>query len=403
MKRKGFVISLFFWLFACLPVLGQQVTVGGPVSDLERITLTEDTPMDQALRVIQTFSNRAVVDPQHLTTPIGINIDRQPWRQALREIARHNGMEVVDRGNYLELLAVAPAKEPVRAEVPGATVDSREVSISAIFFQADRAALREFGVDWSTLSGGRVDVNASHLGADHVSSDQFSIAARANISRSISVDVLLKAFESKNVGEVVANPQVKVQSGKDGFVQVGSDFSVTTSDFAGNAITQFHSTGTMLTVTPTIFVEDGIDFVDLKVEAERSSLVDPVRNLISKTVAKTQTLLKDGEQTAIAGLFGHEVSRSRGGVPLLKDLPAWFFGLRYLFGYNSKQVSKTELILLLKADIVPSVRQRVEQGLAGRRSSEIIREKRMKFDEMVKDYEAEHSVPDTLKPAMPPE
>lgn len=165
------------------------------------------------------------------------------------------------------------------------------------------------------------------------------------------------------MGEITARPQIKVRSGKQGYIQVGTDFSVTTADYAGNAITQFFSTGTILTVTPVIVSQDGVDFVDLVVVAERSALIDPVRNLISRTVARTSALLRDGEQTAIGGLYGDETIITRAGIPLLKELPAWFFGLRYLFGYNSKQVSKTELVVLIKVDIVPSVRQRIERQL----------------------------------------
>ncbi len=363
----------------------------------ELITLTRDTPFDQALRVIQTFSNQVMVDPQHLTQPIGVYINRLPWRQALYLIAEKSGLEVWQREKYFELLPVSADGTSAAPGPDDVTLDSREVNISAIFFQADRAAMREFGIDWSSLSGGRVDVSASHLGANLVASDQFSIGARANINRSMSIDVLLKTFESKNVGEIVANPQIKVRSGKEGYIQVGSDFSVVTSDFAGNAITQFFSTGTILTVTPTIRTQEEIDFVDLEVSAERSSLIDPVRNLISKTLARTSTLLKDGEQTAIGGLYGQEVSVSRSGVPLLKDMPGWFFGLRYLFGHNSKQVSKTELIVLLKVDIVPSVRQRVKEQIQGEKTFEIIRKRRKAFEEIMDGYERRWTNPDSLQ------
>jgi type IV pilus assembly protein PilQ len=112
-----------------------------------------------------------------------------------------------------------------------------------------------------------------------------------------------------------------------------------------------------------ILSEEEVDFVDMRVEAERSSLIDPVRALISKTVAQTSALLRDGEQTAIAGLYGQETTVTRSGIPLLKDFPPWLFGLRYLFGYNSRLVSKTELIVLLKVEIVPSVRERVQKEL----------------------------------------
>ena len=368
MGRKNAIICLLLVLFADLPARGQRVITAGPVHERELLTLTRDTPLDQALRVIQTFAQRAIVDPQHLSKPIGIDIDREPWRLALDQIAERNGLQVVTREHYLELL---PAEAVKRSELSGASLDSREVNITATFFQADQGMLREFGIDWSSLSGGRVDVSASHMGARQVVSDQFSVGAGTNLTRSLSVDILIQTFESENNGEIIAKPQIRVRSGKTGFIQVGSDFSVTTADFAGNAITQFFSTGTILRVDPVILSEEEIDFVDLTVEAERSSLIDPIRNLINKTVARTSTLLRDGEQTAIGGLYGEEMAVTRSGMPLLKSLPSWFFGLRYLFGYDSKLVSKTELIVMIEVEIVPSVRQRVELELREAVDSEL--------------------------------
>ena len=383
MALRTLVICLLL-IWAGAPVAAQKPTRRGPANVTELITLLKDTPFDQALRVIRALSSQIIVDPQHLTEPIGVDVDRQPWLFALVQIAKSNRLYVVEREGYYELLPEdedVPVGERRAAET---TLDSREVNISAVFFQADRSAIRELGVDWTTLNGGKVSVRGSQGGARMVSGDLFSLGIRTSIGKSVSVDALLKTFEMNNSGEVVANPQVKVQSGKTGYIQVGSDFSVTTSDFAGNAITQFFSTGTILTVKPRILREDQIDFVDLEVEAERSSLVDPVRNLISKTVARTSTLLRDGEQTAIGGLYGQEASHSRVGIPLLKDLPRWFFGLRYLFGYNSKQVAKTELVVLLKVDIVPSVRQRAEQRREEEKTSRIVQEGREAFEDVLK-------------------
>ncbi len=375
MRQRRIAAYLFFSGMLAVPAAwGQQPTPYGFVPERELVTLTRDMPMDQALRVIQVIAGQVIVDTQHLTAPIGVDIDRAPWRQALQLIAESKGLQVAERENYFELLPPGKAAEMVKP--PEVTLDSQEVTISAIFFQADRRALRDYGIDWSTLSGGRVDVNAAHRGASQVIGDQFAVEARGNVNRSLSVDVLLRTFEEKNIGEITARPQIKVRSGKTGYIQVGADFSVTTSDFAGNAITQFFSTGTILTVTPLIISQEEVKFVDLSVVAERSALLDPERNLISKTVARTSALLRDGEQTAIGGLYGEESSAARTGVPLLKDIPAWFFGLRYLFGYNSKQMTKTELVVVIKVDIVPSVRERIEQMLEKERSLEEILKER---------------------------
>jgi type IV pilus assembly protein PilQ len=359
MKARAIAICLL----AGAAAWAQAPSPAGPVPERELVTLSRDMPLDQALRVIHAVAGQVVVDPQRRNAPIGVDIDRLPWRQALQQIAQSQGLQVVERENYTELLPPQVEGPAAAAPAPEVTLDSPEVEISAVFFQADRRALRELGIDWSTLSGGRVDVSAAHLGASQVSSSQFAVEARGNVNRSLSVDLLLRTFEERSMGEITARPQIKVRSGKQGYIQVGTDFSVTTADYAGNAITQFFSTGTILTVTPVVVSQEGVEFVDLVVVAERSALVDPVRNLISRTVARTSALLRDGEQTAIGGLYGDETTLRRAGIPLLKELPAWFFGLRYLFGYNSKRVSKTELVVLIKVEIVPSVRQRIERQL----------------------------------------
>lgn len=361
MKSRRVAVYLLASALANSSAWGQIPTSAGPAPERELVTLSRDMPLDQALRVIHAVAGQVVVDPQRLSVPIGVDIDRQPWRQALQRIAEGQGLQVVAREDYVELLP--PQTGGPALSAPEVTLDSQEVEISAVFFQADRSALRELGIDWSTLSGGRVDVSAAHLGARRAVGEQFTVEARGNVNRSLSVDLLLKTFEESSMGEIIARPLIKVRSGKEGYIQVGTDFSVTTADYAGNAITKFVSTGTILTVTPVIVSQEEVDFVDLVVVAERSSLIDPVRNLISRTVARTSALLRDGEQTAIGGLYGDETTSTRAGVPWLKELPAWFFGLRYLFGYNSKQVSKTELVVLIKVEIVPSVRQRIERQL----------------------------------------
>ena len=59
--------------------------------------------------------------------------------------------------------------------------------------------------------------------------------------------------------------------------------------------------------------------------------------IINKTTAKTQVLLLDGEETVIGGLFLNENTTVRTGIPFLKDLPWWVFGIRYLAGSDEYQ------------------------------------------------------------------
>jgi len=87
---------------------------------------------------------------------------------------------------------------------------------------------------------------------------------------------------------------------------------------------------------------------------------DAVQTIINKTIATTKLLLLDGEEVAIGGLFVNNNSTSRRGIPFLKDLPWWVFGLRYIFGYDQVTVSTQEVIMLIKVNILPTLKERIE-------------------------------------------
>jgi type IV pilus assembly protein PilQ len=72
--------------------------------------------------------------------------------------------------------------------------------------------------------------------------------------------------------------------------------------------------------------------------------------------------LLDGEQTVIGGLESSDETTNRSGVPLLKDLPPWFFGLRYVFGSTERNVVQRELLIVLQADVVEPLRRRAQEG-----------------------------------------
>ena len=122
----------------------------------------------------------------------------------------------------------------------------------------------------------------------------------------------------------------------------------------------------MLTVTPEIITEEDIDFIYLNLTCERSKAT-PVAGggvTMSKTNAQTTALLQDGDETIIGGLYSDDELRSRSGIPFLKDLPWWVFGIRFLAGHNATTIIKKELIVVIRVSIIPSIRERVEMRKA---------------------------------------
>jgi type IV pilus assembly protein PilQ len=170
---------------------------------------------------------------------------------------------------------------------------------------------------------------------------------------------VFKLFEDEGIGEIIASPSIIVRDKNKGNIQVGSDFSVRTRDFAGNTVEKFFPTGTIIDVTPYIYNEEGINYILLNITVERSSFSqNETTTQINKTNASTQVMMLDGEETILGGLFVNEETTTRNGIPFLKDLPWWVLGIRYLTGSDEKVVRKKELVILLKAELVPTLKER---------------------------------------------
>jgi type IV pilus assembly protein PilQ len=95
----------------------------------------------------------------------------------------------------------------------------------------------------------------------------------------------------------------------------------------------------------------------------------------------------DGEETVIGGLFVNEEAVTRNGIPFLKDLPWWVFGIRYLTGSDETVIRKKELVILLKTELVPTLRERFENPekenvLGKERENQDRQIKYHKFDEI---------------------
>lgn len=375
----------------------------------EIVTFNRSTTYAEAIEIINTFAleyeNRFIVDNSTYSGELGVNLPPMHWKDALQYIMRFQDLELTEYEDYYEINV--PQPEPVsgtdvqttgtatggqgQGQPSGINTGTREVRINATFFEGNKRALQEIGIDWSTLTsdvpaaigefvsgiGGRTVpatdftdpfVSINSFNAANVSQNAFNAVVNFDeIGPGISVQALFSAFEADNLGKVLATPSIKVVDGEEGDIQVGQDFSIKQRDIAGNVTDNFVSTGTILTVTPQIITEGDTSFIYLSLAVERSTVQpDVVSTIINKQSAETSAILMNGESTYVAGLYRTEETSIRRGVPILKDLPGWFFGLRYIFGFNSKDFLENELIIIVQAELV----QPVSERFANRRLSQ---------------------------------
>ncbi len=254
----------------------------------------------------------------------------------------------------------------------------RHINISAVFFEANVAEMRERGINWQAI----LSKHGLLIGTDFKSFSEEKQELPPNFNLSVDAEgdigkfsgyatALINFFESENLGEVIAKLSITVRDRHKGRIQVGSDFSIKQRDFAGNVMDEFFPTGTIIDVTPYIFEKDSLQCALLKLNIEKSFPVPGVISTeVSKTSAETEIILLDDEEAIIGGLLNFEEINSRGGIPVLKDLPWWVLGLRYITGFDQKVITKREIVLVIKVEIIPTLEERL-----AKRKKNIIEEK----------------------------
>lgn len=354
------------------------------VSDSSKISLIKELPFDVALKAINDIGLRQgkkpIIDLTQRKNPIGVDIINKTISQALQEIITANDLTLIEMEAFFQIVGVEAGAVPGQAptETPGQETDAtlavkpvtselHEVRISATFFSSDRTKFRESGLNWQALlTSDDVELTLMQSTVGKLSDEDIGAAEVIYNRGKNTFTTVFKAMESNNYGEVLASPHLTVLDGRLGSVQIGQDISINTRDFAGNLVTEMIQTGIMLNVTPTIIDEDTILFIHLDVTVDKSSAVPGGATIVVNTTSvSAELLLLDGEEVTIGGLFTTGEVRGTTGIPLLKRIPKWFFGLGYIFGYESITITNSELIILLKVELLPSLYERLKRRRIG--------------------------------------
>lgn len=388
--KKRYLIFPILLFFIAEPCFSQdRLPVWEYTNPQELIAISAEVPFLNALSILEEISvevrNKIFINQTNYEGPIGINIPQMHWMDALNYITSHNNLYFREYDRYIEILA-SPTTTGALSSVGAAEVvekinfQTREIEISATFFQGSRQLIRELGIDWTSLQNDKVRISSA--GGSYVSQEflEVNVNFLDILNSGWDINALFNAFETTDNGEIIASPSIKVIDGEEGFIQVGQDFSIKQRDFAGNVTDQFFETGTILRVNPRVFVHEGTPFIYMSVTAERSTAQpDPVSTIVNKQQANTEILLLSGESTVIAGLYETDIQKTRRGIPILKDLPGWFLGLRYLFGYESTSSSVQELVILIKATLLPTLEERLSAPLIS--NQQLLQERRVQFEE----------------------
>ncbi|MBP7118294.1 MAG: type II and III secretion system protein [Candidatus Cloacimonetes bacterium] len=370
---RNIVVLLCLSLLGSTMLFAQAKVAYAP----EKVSMIEQTHINSAVRILEHFSEeesgKKLINLSSYNGNINVPIREMEWRKALDLIALQNSLYVEEGVGYLALRDIADAKPEAPTDDALEKMDpdarkqleeamAKQVRIKAIAMLADRSYLKNLGIDWSTVLNGKVKVDAGFAGASQLTSPlTLSGSGNAHVGNyNVEVNTLIRTIENNQKGSILAEPSILVASGKTGRIQVGQDISIKTADEAGNTLDTFFSTGIIMDVTPVVVEVDGEDIIMMELSIERSSgQPSEVSTVITKSTSSTELVMYDHEETVIAGLFDTDEVTVRSGIPILKDLPWWVFGIRYLTGYNSVDRKERELIITIKAEIVDSALNRL--------------------------------------------
>jgi general secretion pathway protein D len=177
---------------------------------------------------------------------------------------------------------------------------------------------------------------------------------------STNANVVLNLLSSITNVHVISSPQLLVLDHQSASLLVGNAVPIPTAQIQSQITqgapivntVQYVDTGVILHVTPRV---NASGLVTLEVGQEVSA-VSTTANAQTATFGPTITerriqssvTVQDGETVALGGLIQDTNSVTKGGLPLLSDIPV----IGAVFGTTDRSVQRTELLVLLAPHVV---------------------------------------------------
>ncbi len=205
------------WAKDKLPRSAQKIVA----SQDEMISMSSSMPFNQAIVLFSDLSKRhldkIIVDQTNETGPIGVNINRMFWRDAYDLVLSKKGFEYQEYSDYISIRA--PEKSESEYNYDGSEIDdidyelnafkdlykTREVVISAIFFETNLNKLHQVGTSWNIINSDSNYTLDMSAGEGKASLLQFSGFKELDFG---SILAVLKILSNDQMGEVLSCPQI---------------------------------------------------------------------------------------------------------------------------------------------------------------------------------------------------
>src|ERR1700691_2180932 len=347
-----------------------QVLVNGKAPGGVSLIIWDESDQSQAFEVSVDIDVLGLSQKIHEVFPTeDVHIDTS--RDVVMLSGKISSAAVADK--ILEIVKSTTPKVTSLMQVP--TTPTGQILLQVRFAEVNRSAITQLGINILSLPGAK---NVGTISTQQFSPPQLTTANGVGTTPTtgsaiglndllnififrpdINLAATIQALQEQNVLEILAEPNLMTESGKDASFLAGGEFPFPilqstggTGGFAGITI-QFKEFGVRLNFTPTL-TPDGL--IHLKVKPEVSSLdftnALTLQGFVIPALAtnrvESEMDLNDGQSFAIAGLMDNRVTEQLEKIPWIGDIPV----LGKLFQSRSLNRSKNELFVMVTPHIV---------------------------------------------------
>ncbi|MCH8502078.1 MAG: pilus assembly protein N-terminal domain-containing protein [Aliidiomarina sp.] len=236
------------------------------------------------------------------------------------------------------------------------------IELEVQVYEISRRWLQQLGLRWQpTAAGPVVGVLADAVGGEFWrvaaavdlnvvpgDSQLLQELARGNhsyIGWMTSLQSILHLVQERGVGQVLATPRLRVESGTQASFLAGGEIPVPQSNALGQQDVTFKNYGVQLQVAPALVANDQIrtHVISELSHPDMSVAVQGVPGLRSRRTETTVTV-NDGETLVIAGLINYEESTVRSGLPGSMSGPNWW---QSLWSSQDQSHQQSEVVVVI--------------------------------------------------------
>ena len=355
-----------------------QLVINGKVPGGVSLILWDESGQSQSFEVLVEIDILGLTQKIHEVFPAE-PVQVETSKDMVMLSGRISSAEVADK--ILEVVKNSSPKVTSLMEIPPTPVS--EISLQVRFAEVNRQAVQQLGVNFLRNFGSNMPLSVTTgqfsppgigqtqtvttppgggQSVTNASGNNFLLSELLNVAifrPDINLDIFIKALQENNVLQILAEPNLLTESGKEASFLAGGQFPypVVQSSGGGTGFTsitiQFKEYGVRLSFTPTL-MPGGV--IHLKVEPEVSALdytnAVTLQGFVLPGVAtnriNSEMNLKDGQSFAIAGLLDNRVIEQFQKIPGIGDIPI----LGKLFQSRALTKSDNELLVLVTPHIV---------------------------------------------------